>query len=263
MQPMLNIALRAARLASEQIQRAQNKVEIIRFEKGDVSELIQETAETVEKTIVHTIQKAYPNHSLEGEFSGNHQSVGNKTEGTWYISAVDNVNNFSVGLPQIAVCLAGVIRGKVEHAVIINPVTGEEFTASRGYGAIFDGRRIRVSTRKSLEGATIATDFADTSGDQSQLEKHLHMATKLHENRGVLQNSGSAALNFANAAAGRIDGGFASNLQQATVLSSALLLQEAGGLVGDLNGGADFKKSGELVAGNAKIFKPLLKTLLN
>ena len=99
--------------------------------------------------------------------------------------------------------------------MIINPVTGEEFTASRGYGAILDGRRIRVSDRKGLEGATIVTDFSDTSGDKSQLEKHHQMSTKLHDSRGVLQNSGSAALNFANAAAGRIDGSFASKLQQA------------------------------------------------
>ncbi len=263
MQPMLNIALRAARLASDQIQRAQAKVEIIRFEKGDISELIQETAENVEQTIVHTIQKAYPNHSLQGEFSGNYQSTRDKTEGSWFISAFDNVNNFSVGLPQFAVCIAGIIRGKVEHAVIINPVTGEEFTASRGYGAIFDGRRIRVSQRKGLEGATILTDFADTSGDETQLANHLHMATKLHQSRGVLQNSGSAALNFANAAAGRIDGSFARNLQQATVLSAALLLQEAGGLVGDLSGDTNFKKSAALVTGNAKVFKALVQSLRN
>ena len=79
MQPMLNIALRAARSASEQIQRAQDKVEIIRFEKSDVTELIQETAQSVEQSIVHTIQKAYPKHELQGQFSGNYKSLSDKT----------------------------------------------------------------------------------------------------------------------------------------------------------------------------------------
>ncbi len=261
MQPMLNIALRAARLASEQIQRAQDKIEIIRFEKSEVAELIQETALNAEQTIVHTIQKAYPNHALQGQFSGDNKSHSDKTEASWYISPIDDINNFSSGLPDIAVCLVAVIKGKIEHAVIINPTTGDEYTASKGYGAVLNGRRIRVADNKGLEGSIITTDFSDMSGDKSQLDKHISMATQLHAKQGVLKNSGSAALNFANVAAGRTDGSFAKKLQPATVLASALLIQEAGGLTGDLAGGANFKKSSDLVTGNAKIFKALVKAL--
>ncbi|MFT5707420.1 MAG: myo-inositol-1(or 4)-monophosphatase [Oceanospirillaceae bacterium] len=259
MQPMLNIALRAARLASEQVQRAQDRLEIIRSEISEVTELIEETTLKTEQTIVHTIQKAYPNHALQGQFSGDYASLGNKTEATWYMSAIDNLGNFSKSLPQIAVCLAAVVKGKVEHAIIINPVTGEEFTASRGYGSVLNGRRIRVADNNSLEGATIATNFNDTSGDVEKLNSFIKMTTKLHASRGVLLNSGSAALNFANAAAGRIDGSFADNLQQATVLSAALIVQEAGGLAGDLAGGANFKKTGELITGNSKVFRNLVQ----
>ena len=261
MQPMLNIALRAARLASEQVQRASEKLEIIRSEKSEVSELIEETALKTEQTIVHTIQKAYPNHALQGQFSGDYKPVGDKTEATWYISAIDNVANFTNGLPQLAVCLAAVIKGKVEHAIILNPITGEEFTASRGHGAVLNGRRIRVSDKKGLEGCTIATNFADNSGDTVQLDSYLAITRDLHQQHGMLHNSGSAALNFANTAAGRIDGAFAGKLQQATCLSCALLVQEAGGLIGDLAGGPNYKKSGELVTGNAKIFKALVQAI--
>jgi len=261
MQPMLNIALRAARLASEQVQRAQDKVEIVRSEKDEINELIEETVNSAEKTIAYTIQKAYPKHALQGQFSGDYPSTTDKTEATWYISAIDNIANFSKGIPQTAICLAVLINGKVEHTVVINPVTGEEYTASRGHGAILNGRRIRVTDNKGLESATISTTFADTTGDKSLLESHLNMCTKLHSNRGLLQNTGSAALNFANVAAGRIDGSYADNLQLATTLASALLIQEAGGLAGDLSGGANFKKTKSLVAGNAKVFKSLVQAI--
>jgi myo-inositol-1(or 4)-monophosphatase len=262
MQPMLNIALRAARLASDQIQRAQDKVAIIRSEKSELAEFIQETTLTTEQSIAHTIQKAYPKHAIQGQFSGDHNPNSGSAEATWYVSAIDNLDNFSNGLPQIAVCLAAVIKGKIEHALILNPVTGEEFTASRGYGAVLNGRRIRVTDNRGLENATIATNFSDTSGNIDKLNNYVNMATKLHQNRGVLLNTGSAALNFANTAAGKNDGSFADNLQQATVLSGALLTQEAGGLVGDLAGGPNFKKSAQLVAGNAKVFKALVKAQL-
>ena len=259
MQPMLNIALRAARSASEQIQRAQDRVSILRSEKSELAEFIQETTLTTEQSIVYTIQKAFPNHSLEGQFSGDHPPIGTKDAGRWYISAIDNLDNFSNGLPQVAVCLAAVIKGKIEHALILNPVTGEEFTASRGYGAVLNGRRIRVTDNRGLENATVAAHFCDTSGNVDKLGSYLNMATKLHQSRGILLNSGSAALNFANTAAGKNDGSFAEDLQQSTVLSSALLVQEAGGLVGDLAGGPDFKRSAQLVAGNSRVFKALVQ----
>ena len=263
MQPMLNIALRAARLASEQVQHAQGKVEVIRLEKSEITELIEDTAISAEKTIAYTIQKAFPNHALQGEYSGDYAPTGTKTEATWHMSAFDNLANFSNGIPQIAICLAVTINAKVQHAVIINPVTGEEFTASRGYGAVLNGRRIRVTDCKGLENSTISTNFADNTADKTLLDKHLNMIAKLHANRGVLQNTGSAALNFANVAAGRIDGSYADKLQIATTLACSLLIQEAGGLAGDLNGEPSFKKSKSLATGNAKVFKALIKAIHN
>ena len=260
---MLNIALRAARLASEQVQHAQGKVEVIRLEKSEITELIEDTAISAEKTIAYTIQKAFPNHALQGEYSGDYAPTGTKTEATWHMSAFDNLANFSNGIPQIAICLAVTINAKVQHAVIINPVTGEEFTASRGYGAVLNGRRIRVTDCKGLENSTISTNFADNTADKTLLDKHLNMIAKLHANRGVLQNTGSTALNFANVAAGRIDGSYADKLQIATTLACSLLIQEAGGLAGDLNGEPSFKKSKSLATGNAKVFKALIKAIHN
>ncbi|MEM5530270.1 inositol monophosphatase family protein [Gammaproteobacteria bacterium AS21] len=261
MQPMLNIALRAARLASEHIQRAQEKVNVIRFEKSEVSELIEETAQQAEEAIAATIQKAYPAHSIQAQYNGEFKANNANPDAVWHISVIDNVKNFKMGLPQVAICLAGVIKGKVEHAVIINPATGQEFTASKGYGSVLDGRRIRVADKRGLEDAYIATDFSDTSANNHKLDSYLNITSKIHKNRGVLLNSGSPALNFADVAAGKIDGSYSENLQQATVLAASLLIQEAGGLVGDLTGGANFKKTSSLIGGNAKVFKSLVQTV--
>ena len=263
MQPMLNIALRAARLASEQVQRAQDKLEVIRSEQSEVSQLIAETTEKSEQTIAHTIQKAYPNHALQGQFTGDFRSQGKLTEASWYISAIDNPLAFSNSSGQIAICMAVVIKGKIEHAVIINPLTGEEFTASRGYGAVLSGRRVRVTENRGLESSNICCNYNDTSGNKEKLERHINMTRTMHQQKGTLQNSDSAALIFAQTAAGRNDGCYAENLQQATVLSAALLIQEAGGLVGDLKGGPDFKKSSSLVGASPKVFKAIIKALNN
>ena len=259
MQPMLNIALRAARLASEQVQRAQDKLEVIRTEKSEVSELIAETTEKSEQTIAHTIQKAFPNHSLQGQYSGDYKSKGKSTEAVWYISAIDNPVAFANSSGQIAICMAVIIKGKIEHAVIINPLTGEEFTASRGYGTVLSGRRVRVTDNRGLESSDICCNYKDTTGNDEKLERFVKMTRIMHQNRGSLQNSGSAALSFAQTAAGRNDGCYAEDLQQATVLSAALLIQEAGGLVGDLKGEPNFKKSSSLVGASPKVFKAIIQ----
>lgn len=259
MQPMLNIALRAARLASEQVQRAQDKLEVIRSEQSEVSQLVAETTEKTEQTIAHTIQKAFPNHALQGQYSGDYKSQGKATEATWYISAIDNPVTFSNSSGQIAVCMAVEINGKIEHTVIINPLTGEEFTASRGYGAVLNGRRVRVTDNRGLEASNICCNFNDTSGNSEKLASFVKMATAIHQQKGTLQNTGSAALNFAYTAAGRNDGCYAENLQQATVLSAALLIQEAGGLVGDLQGGPNYKKSSSLAGASPKVFKAIIQ----
>lgn len=261
MQPMLNIALRAARLASENIQHASEKVQIIRSEKSELNEFITETSIKTEQIIAQTLQKAYPNHEVIGQFTGAYKASSDVAEATWQISAIDSIKNFSVGLPDIAICLAGTIKGKTEHCVILNPTTGEEFTASRGHGAILNGRRIRVNEQKGLEEALCVTNFQYEPGNSNTLTLQQELTALLNDNRSTLLNTGSAALNFAYTAAGRYDAAFATKLQPSCALASELLLQEAGSLAGDLSGGTSHKEKLELVCANAKLFKPLLKAI--
>ncbi|KAA0874751.1 inositol monophosphatase family protein [Nitrincola tapanii] len=262
MQPIVNIALRAARLAGEQVTRAVERLDLIKSEQSGVAEFIAETCTAAERTIVHTLQKAYPHHTLRGEFSGLHKAIGegpNPCE--WQINPLDSLENFSNGLPIFALSLTGRIQGRLEHALIINPITGEEFTASRGNGAQLNGRRLRVSPLKNLNGALIASGYHHRRGQQEVFAQHQRMIAEVIQSSGNTFSSGSTLLDLAYTAAGRLDGFFQAGLNEWEQEAGILLIQEAGGLVGDFRGGNQHLRTGQLVAGNPKIFKALLKTL--
>ncbi|WP_409523394.1 inositol monophosphatase family protein [Nitrincola sp. MINF-07-Sa-05] len=262
MQPMVNIALRAARLAGEQLSRAVERLDLIKPEQSSVAEFINDTCIQVERTIVHNIHKAYPHHTLNGEYTGRHEGTGEgPSTCEWQISPVDSLTNFSNALPMFALSLTGRVNGKLEHTVVINPITAEEFTASRGSGAQLNGRRLRVSNQKAVQGTLIGTGFFGRNSDREQFEQHQAMVREIISAGGNTFISGSPVLNLAYTAAGRLDGFFQLGLTSAEQDAGILLIQEAGGLVGDFNGGSSHQKSGNLVAGSPKMFKALLKSL--
>lgn len=261
MQPMVNIALRAARTAGEQIVRAVERLDLVKSEQSDVVKLLKDTCEKAELSIVHSIQKAYPNHKIIGEYTGEHAPLSEGPEFCWSINPIDSISNFSNGLPVFAISLAGYQNNRVEHALILNPITGEEFTASRGHGAQLNGKRLRVSTHKAIENSLIGTGFFNRSSDKNHLEAYLNIFRDITKTGGTIYNGGSAALNLAYTAAGRIDGFYQIGLNLWEMEAGILLVQEAGGLIGDFNGGNNFRDSGNLIAGNPKMFKALLKSL--
>lgn len=260
MQPMLNIALRAARLAGEQINRAAERLDLIKAEQSNVVDFLHHTASQAEQTIAYTIQKAYPTHSLEGQYSGAYAPVREEAEHVhWQITPIDSATNFCNGLPTFALCLSATLKGKTEHALILNPISGEEFTASRGQGASINGKRMRVSTRRTLEGAIIGTSFLNSEREKAQFPRYRGLIDSLHQANGILHNNGSAALNMAYTASGRMDGVLQIGLDPHINVAGALLLQEAGALIGDFNGTHAYKTSGDIVAANPKLFKALIQ----
>lgn len=262
MQPMVNIALRAARLAGEQISRALERLDLIKTEQADVAEFISELCMQAERTITTSIQKAYPQHSVIGEYSGTHAPIG---EGPghceWHISPIDSLTNFSNALPMFALSVTGFMNGKAEHCVVINPVFGEEFTASRGKGAQLNGKRLRVGNRTALDGAIIGTGYHGRSSDKPWIESHARMMQNIMEAGATLHNSGSPVLSLAYTAAGRLDGFYQIGLSSTELSAGLLLIREAGGLVGDFSGGNKYSERGNLVTGNTKVLKALLRTL--
>ncbi len=262
MQPIVNIALRAARLGGEQIARAAERLDLIKTEQSNAAEFISETCSQVERTIAQSIQKAYPHHTLKGAFSGFYKALGEgPTACEWHINPVDSLVNFSNGLPVYALSLTAHMNGKVEHCVVINPVTCEEFSASRGNGAQLNGRRLRVSNSKQLHQALLGCGFTPSNQREAAFAEHQKQLLNFSTAGAHFFDGGSALLNLAYTAAGRLDGFFQTELTEAELDAGILLLQEAGGLVGDFKGGNAHRQTRGIVAANPKMFKLLVKGL--
>jgi len=144
---------------------------------------------------------------------------------------------------------------------VLDPVRQEEFTASRGRGAALNGRRLRVSARKSLDGALLGTGFPFKDGQMDNLDSYLKMFRSLVGQTSGLRRAGAASLDLAYVAAGRFDAFWEFGLSEWDMAAGALLIQEAGGLVSDFSGGHDFLEKGQIVAGNTKCFKAVLTTI--
>ena len=179
----------------------------------------------------------------------------------WIVDPLDGTTNFLRGIPHFAVSIACKYRGRLEHAVVLDPVRQEEFTASRGRGAQLNGRRLRVSGRTSLDGALLGTGFPFRDDQMDNLENYLGMFRALVGQTAGIRRAGAASLDLAYVAAGRFDAFWESGLSEWDMAAGALLIQEAGGLVSDFTGGHDFLEKGHVVAGNTKCFKAVLTAI--
>ena len=261
MQPMLTIALRAARSAGEYIFRATERLDSLSPQQKETNDYVSEIDRNAEEIIITALQKAYPNHGILAEERGLIKGTAEGADYLWIIDPLDGTTNFLRGVPHYAVSIACQYKGRLEHAVVLDPVRQEEFTASRGRGAVMNGKRIRVSARKSLEGALLATGFPFKQDQLDGLDSYLAMFRDLIGATAGIRRAGAASLDLAYVAAGRYDAFWESGLSQWDMAAGALLIQEAGGLISDFKGGHDFLENGQVVTGNPKCFKAVLQTI--
>lgn len=260
MHPMVNIALRAARSASQIIVRATDRLDTLAVESKGLNDFVTEIDRASEQEIVSQLKKAYPDATIIGEESGLTQS-NDAAEYTWLIDPLDGTTNYIRGIPHYAISIGCLYKGRMEHAVIVDPIKNEEFTASRGQGAQLNGRRIRVSKVNGLDGALLATGIPYRSRQLDKLDAYLATLKELTSETAGIRRAGSAALDLAYVAAGRLDGYWEIGLREWDIAAGALMVREAGGLVSDFKGGDDFLKSGNIVCGSPKCFKPMLKRI--
>lgn len=256
MQPMLTIALRAARTAGEKIVRAGDRLDLVKVDEKGVNDFVSDVDRNAEQEIISIIRRAYPDHGFLGEESGEHNP---DSDYIWVIDPLDGTTNFLRGIPHYAVSIGCLLKGKLEHAVVYNPVTREEFTASRGYGAKLNDKRLRVTTRASLDGALVGTGIPFRHHKEDMLPGYLKTLGELASKTAGIRRPGSAALDLAYVAAGRYDAFWEMGLKPWDMAAGALLVTEAGGLVSDFHGGHDFLGSGNIVCGNPKCFKQVLQ----
>lgn len=259
MEPFINIALRAGRRAGRVILRAMDRVDTLQVEEKGRNDLVSEVDRKAEDVIVDTIHKAYPAHAVLGEESGARVPEG-ESEFTWIIDPLDGTTNFLHGIPHFCTAI-GVRRGPtLLHGVIIDHVRSEEFIASRGAGAYLNGRRIRVARRETVADAIISGDLA-YSHVASHLDAYSGVLKHFMRECRALRRQGSAALDLAYLAAGRVDGFFEIGLKVWDIAAGAVLVREAGGFIGDAAGGERFLDTGNVVAANPKLFRAMLRVI--
>jgi myo-inositol-1(or 4)-monophosphatase len=255
MQPLLNIAVRAARRAGDLIVRNLDRVPTLGVRSKSRNDFVTEIDQLAERDIIETIRRTHPDHGFLGEESG--RSGGD--EFLWIIDPLDGTTNFLHGFPTFAVSLACEYRGRLEHAVVYDPMRQELFTASRGDGAQLDGRRIRVSKQLELEGALVATGFPYRANAR-YIDEYLAMLKAVMQQTAGIRRPGSASLDLAYVAAGRVDGFWEIGLNAWDTAAGTLLITEAGGRIGTLVGG-EYRQGGNVVAGTPKVYESLVECL--
>lgn len=260
MQPMLTIALRAARKAGELVVRASEELEFIRVDEKGLNDFVTEVDRRAEQEIIYHLRKAYPDHAILGEESGSTEGS-EASEYQWIVDPLDGTLNFIRGIPHYAISIACLYRGKVEHAVVLDPIRREEFTASRGRGASLNGRRIRVSNARNFDGTLLATGIPFKGRDEKHIEGYTKGLAQLTSQTTGIRRAGAASLDLAYVAAGRVDGFWELGLASWDIAAGSLLVQEAGGLVTDLDGGTNYLDSGNIVAATPKLIKLIIQNV--
>ncbi len=255
MNPMLNIAVRAARNAGNVISRNIDRQDRLRIESKGLNDYVSEVDRMAEREIIGTIHQAYPHHQILAEETGAH----GVHDHVWIIDPLDGTTNFLHGFPHYAVSIALQVKGRLQVGVIYDPVRQELFTAERGGGATLDGRRLRMRPLKNIEGRLIGTGFPFRQ--PRHMDAYMNMFRAVCRRAGDLRRAGSAALDLAYVAADRLDGFWEIGLNAWDLAAGALLIREAGGMVGDFNGAEHYLDNGNIVAGSPKLFHDLLQEI--
>jgi myo-inositol-1(or 4)-monophosphatase len=259
MHPMLGIAVRAARRAGAIINRAARDIDVLSVTRKRHNDFVTEVDKAAEQAIIEILHRAYPDHAILAEESGATAGTAGESEYTWIIDPLDGTTNFIHGFPQYAVSIGLRHKGVLVQGVVYDPTNNELFTASRGQGAFLNERRIRVSKRIRLNEALIGTGFPFR--DFEGLDEYLSMFRELTARTAGLRRAGAAALDIAYVAAGRLDGFWEMGLSPWDMAAGALMVQEAGGLVGDFRGDSGYLESGRMVCGAPKIFAQLVQVI--
>jgi len=257
MHPMLNTAVKAARRGASIINRASFDLDRIKVTEKQHNDFVTEVDQAAEQAIIEVLKTAYPDHAILAEESG--ASDNSPNDNVWIIDPIDGTTNFIHGFPQYCVSIALQQRGQLTQAVIYDPTRNELFTATRGGGAFLNDKRIRVTKRDKMADALIGTGFPFR--DMKGLDEYLRMFRVMTEKCAGLRRPGSAALDLAYVAAGRLDGFFEKGLRPWDIAAGSLLITEAGGLTGTFAGESDYLYKGDTIAGTPKIFAQMVALL--
>jgi myo-inositol-1(or 4)-monophosphatase len=252
MHPILNIAVRAARKAGNHIKRSFERLDEVKITAKGQNDFVTDVDQKSELIIIETLSASYPDHGFLGEEYG--EKVGD--EHTWIIDPIDGTTNFIHGYPHFCISLALKIHDRIEHALIYDPIRDDLYTATRGSGAFLNEHRIRVKQSKTLSESLVGLSFSKRHLPK-RIEGVIH---EIAESAGGIRRGGSAALDLAYVAAGRLDASYQFGMKLWDIAAGGLIVSEAGGLVQDTSG-KDYLQTGHLVASNLRLM-PALELLI-
>lgn len=256
--PMLNIAIKAARGAGTIINRASLDLDLLKVNTKGPNDFVSEVDQAAEQSIIETLLAAYPGHGILAEESGRAHGA-KDSDYVWIIDPLDGTTNFLHGFPVYAVSIALAFRGQIQQAVVYDPCRNDLFYASKGRGAFLNDKRLRVSKRTRLSDSLIGTGFPFRKGDN--FKRYMAMFESVMQNCAGLRRPGAAALDLCYVAAGWYDGFFETGLSPWDIAAGSLVITEAGGLIGNFTGEADYLYQREAVAGNPKVYAQLVQIL--
>ncbi|EMH80430.1 inositol monophosphatase/fructose-1,6-bisphosphatase family protein [alpha proteobacterium HIMB114] len=251
----INVLEKICDKVSKVIIRDFGEVEKLQVSRKGPGDFVTKTDKKVEKIIIEELEKARPKYGFIAEESGERK---NESEFNWVIDPIDGTSNFMHGIPHFAISIALEKNGEVISGIVCDPIKNETFYAEKGRGAYLNNRRIRVSSRKSLDkviGLYGCPPMIKIDGNKffDQIKK---ASSKIHK----LRNYGSAALDFAYVAAGRADFAWYDHLNYWDYAAGKIILLEAGGTITDFTG-KSFVKQKETFISNSYIHDEVIKIL--
>jgi len=254
MHALLNVAVMAARKAGHTLIKKMVNLEKLKVEQKGRNDFVSDADRAAERAVIDVIHKHYPEHAVLAEESG----ASGESDTVWIIDPLDGTTNYLHGFPVFAVSIGVQEKGRMEHAVVYDPLRQELFTASRGQGAQLDGRKIRVSGQKNLERALIGTGFPFRQADLD-ISAYLEMLTKCIQKTTGVRRAGAAALDLCYVASGRLDAFFETGLAPWDLAAGGLIIREAGGIISGLDGSENYMDTGHVLTGSPKIYAALAK----
>lgn len=254
---LMRVMVDAARKAGRSLARDFGEVQNLQVSLKGPGDYVSQADRKAEEIVFAELSKARPGYAFLMEERG--EVDGDDAQHRWLVDPLDGTTNFLHGIPVFSVSIALERQGQIVAGVIYNPAMDELYTAERGGGAFMNDRRLRVAARGKLADAVIGTGVPHL-GRGHHGNYLIELRHVMGEVAGI-RRFGSAALDLAYVAAGRLDGFWEHALSPWDMAAGLLMVREAGGFVSDFAGGQKMFEDGSIVAGNEAIHAALLKTL--
>ena len=255
MQPaIINIFEKAARKAGKILTRDFGEIENLQIHSKSIGDFVTNADLKVEKNLLETLKYYYPDYTFISEEAGEIKG----DENIIIIDPIDGTSNFIHGIPHVSIVIAKISNDEITDGIIYNPILNEFFWSSKGKGAWCNNKRLRVSNRSILSDCLIGTGLPF---GKRTYNNYLTEIDQILKSTAGIRRLGSAALDLAYVAAGKLDGFWEKDINLWDISSGVLMVKEAGGKTSKVNGENWSIESREILASNNKIHEDLKKKL--